>query len=201
MGQGTGVDTGLAMADRIAHYTILDRLGAGGMGEVYRAHDERLQRDVALKVLLPGAVADETARARLLREARTASALNHAHIAHIYEVGKSVGRAYIAMELVEGRTLREAIPADGLPAETAIRHGAQIADALAHEKGVVHREKGLLYARLGDRERAFAQIERSLERRDDALLRLKGEPGFKSLRGDPRFNDLLRRIGLPAAVS
>jgi TolB-like protein/predicted Ser/Thr protein kinase len=129
-------------ADRIAHYTIRNRLGAGGMGEVYRAHDERLERDVALKVLLPGAVADETARARLLREARTASALNHAHIAHIYEVGESEGRTYIAMELVEGRTLRDATPPEGLPVETAIRYGAQIADALAHahEKGIVHRD-------------------------------------------------------------
>ncbi len=126
----------------LSHYRIVAQLGAGGMGVVYRARDERLQRDVALKVLPAGAIADETSRARLLREARMASALNHPNICHIYEVGEEQGNAYIAMELVEGRSLRETIPKGGLPIEKAIRHGAQIADALAHahERGVIHRD-------------------------------------------------------------
>jgi serine/threonine-protein kinase len=126
----------------LAHYRLVSRLGAGGMGVVYRAHDERLGRDVAIKVLPAEAVGDETARARLVREARTASSLNHPNICHIYEVGEWEGSGYITMELVEGSTLRDAIAPGGLPIDTAIRYAAQIADALAHahEKGVIHRD-------------------------------------------------------------
>ncbi|HEU4725017.1 MAG TPA: protein kinase [Candidatus Eisenbacteria bacterium] len=126
----------------ISHYRIVSRLGAGGMGVVYRARDERLGRDLALKILPAESMADETARARLLREARMASSLNHPHIAHIYEVGEDGGYLYIAMELVEGRPLSEAIPAGGLPPDTLVRQGIQIADALAyaHERGIMHRD-------------------------------------------------------------
>jgi tRNA A-37 threonylcarbamoyl transferase component Bud32 len=126
----------------IAHYHIAQKLGAGGMGVVYRARDERLQRDVALKLLPADAIADDSARLRLLNEARSASALNHPHICTIYEVGEDAGRVYIAMEHVEGSSLSALIPADGLPAETVLRYGAQIADALAHahERGIVHRD-------------------------------------------------------------
>ena len=90
-----------------AHYRIIEKLGAGAMGEVYRAHDEKLDRDVALKVLPASALTDETARARLLREARTASALNHPHICTIHEVGKADGQVYIALEYVGGQPLSE----------------------------------------------------------------------------------------------
>src|SRR5512134_594497 len=90
---------------RLAHYRILEKLGAGGMGEVYRAHDEQLDRDVAIKVLPASHFSDDTARARLLREARAVAALNHPHICTIHEVGEADGQAYIAMELVEGRPL------------------------------------------------------------------------------------------------
>ena len=126
----------------ISHYRIVSLLGMGGMGAVYRAHDERLGRDLALKVLLAESMADATARTRLMREAQMASSLNHPHIAHIYEVGEDQDRLFIAMELVEGRTLRESIPAGGLPAESLLRHGLQIADALAyaHEHGLIHRD-------------------------------------------------------------
>ena len=85
----------------LSHYRIVEKIGAGGMGEVYRARDTRLGRDVAIKVLPLGDVADETARRRLVREARTASQLNHPHICTIYEVGEADGLAYIAMERVE----------------------------------------------------------------------------------------------------
>jgi TolB-like protein len=127
---------------RISHYRILGLLGAGGMGAVYRARDERLDRDLALKVLLAETEDDVAARARLVREARTASSLNHPHIAHVYEVGEDREHLFIAMELVEGRTLRASIPTGGLPSETLLRQGVQIADALAyaHERGVVHRD-------------------------------------------------------------
>jgi len=127
---------------RISHYEILAPLGAGGMGAVYRARDERLGRDVALKVLLARDTADPTARVRLIREAQTASSLNHPHLAHIYEVGEDRGHVFIAMELVEGRTLQRAIPPGGLPAEAVLRIGREIAEALAyaHDHGVIHRD-------------------------------------------------------------
>ena len=132
----------LTPGTRLDHYEIIAPLGAGGMGEVYRAHDTRLGRDVAIKVLPPEDVADESARQRLVREARTASQLNHPHICTIYESGDADGLAYIAMERVEGRPLNLLIGSRGLPTEAVVRYGAQLADALsyAHERGVIHRD-------------------------------------------------------------
>jgi serine/threonine-protein kinase len=127
---------------RISHYKILGQLGAGGMGVVYRAHDEQLDRDVAFKLLPDESVGNEAARARLLREARTASALTHPHICHVYEAGKEDDHVYIAMELLVGRALSDAIPPGGLPLETVLRIGTQVAEALAHahRNGVIHRD-------------------------------------------------------------
>lgn len=124
----------------LGHYRIEAELGAGGMGVVYRARDTRLERSVALKFVGERGTAE--AGARLVREARAASSLNHPHICHIYEVGEAEGRAYIAMELVEGRPLSALVPAEGLPVEGVLRYGAQVADALAHahERGIVHRD-------------------------------------------------------------
>jgi serine/threonine protein kinase len=96
----------------LAHYVILEKIGAGGMGIVYRCQDTQLERLVALKVVRDDHV-DESARARLLREARTASALNHPHICTIYEAGTAEGETYIAMELVEGKSLTAMIGAEG----------------------------------------------------------------------------------------
>jgi TolB-like protein/Flp pilus assembly protein TadD/predicted Ser/Thr protein kinase len=126
----------------ISHYRLISLLGAGGMGMVYRGHDARLGRDVALKVLSYDMMADETARARFIAEARTASSLNHPHIAHVYDVGEDRGHVFFAMELVEGRPLRELIQRGALPISTVCQYGAQIAGALAfaHERGVVHRD-------------------------------------------------------------
>jgi serine/threonine protein kinase/Tfp pilus assembly protein PilF len=126
----------------IAHYRIEAEIGRGGMGVVYRARDEKLERVVALKFLPTDAGPDVKAQTRLLGEARTAAALNHPHICMIHEVGEEEGRAFIAMELVEGRPLREMVPAEGLPVDAVARYGAQIADALghAHSRGVVHRD-------------------------------------------------------------
>ncbi len=125
----------------LGHYRIVEQIGEGGMGVVYRARDERLQRDVALKVL-PGAPADRDSRARLLREARSASALNHHHICTIHDVGHVEGVDFIVMEYVAGRPLNELISAPGLPSDAVARYGGQIADALvhAHARGVVHRD-------------------------------------------------------------
>ncbi len=127
---------------RLGPYEVLARIGAGGMGEVWRARDTRLERDVALKVLPAGALMDEIARARLLREARLASKLNHPHICTIHEVGEADGQVYIAMELVEGQTLSERLSGHALSVEEVLRYGQQMADALAHahERGVVHRD-------------------------------------------------------------
>ncbi|MBI3472197.1 MAG: serine/threonine protein kinase [Candidatus Solibacter usitatus] len=126
----------------LAHYLILERIGAGGMGVVYRARDTQLGRSVALKVVGEQAQVGENARARLLREARTASSLNHPHICTIHEAGVADGETYIAMELVDGQPLSALVSGGGLPVEVVIRYGAQIADALAHahERGVVHRD-------------------------------------------------------------
>src|SRR2546426_3381022 len=93
----------------LSHYHILEKIGAGGMGVVYRAHDQRLDRDVALKVLPSGALADEVTRKRFHAEARALSHLNHPHVCTIYEVGEVDGETFIAMELVEGRTLSDLV--------------------------------------------------------------------------------------------
>ena len=132
----------LASGTRLGPYQLGDLLGAGGMGEVYGARDTRLERDVAIKVLPHDAVADEGARHRLMREARLAARLNHPHICTIYDVGESDGLAYIAMERIEGRPLDALIGTRGLPVESVIRCGTQIAEALAfaHDHGVVHRD-------------------------------------------------------------
>jgi eukaryotic-like serine/threonine-protein kinase len=125
---------------RLGSYEILSMLGSGGMGAVYRAYDSKLQRTVAVKIL--SEEAGEDGRRLLLQEARAASALSHPHICVIYEVGEADGRAFIAMEYVDGKPLSEMIPAQGLPVETVLRYGTQIAEALthAHDRGVIHRD-------------------------------------------------------------
>jgi predicted Ser/Thr protein kinase len=124
----------------LAHYEIEGCLGEGGSGAVYRGRDLRLERPVAIKVLADALRDDEFAWARLLREARLASQLNHPHIAAIYDLGEEDGRAYIAMEYVEGLPLADLIPEGGMPLEQVERYAAQIAGALAfaHQQGVIH---------------------------------------------------------------
>ena len=133
---------GLASGTKIGPYEILAPLGAGGMGEVYRARDARLGRSVALKILPERLSADPERLSRFEKEARSASALNHPNVVTIYEVGTDGGISYIAMELVEGKTLRELIAAGPLPQRKILHLGAQIADGLAkaHAAGVVHRD-------------------------------------------------------------
>jgi eukaryotic-like serine/threonine-protein kinase len=126
----------------VGRYHIVEQLGAGGMGVVYRARDTQLERDVALKFLSSSATTDDMGRQRLLREARSISALNHPHICQVFEIGRADGHDFIAMEWVRGLPLRDHIPAQGLPPGTTIRYGRQIASALAHahERGVIHRD-------------------------------------------------------------
>jgi len=130
------------IGQRISHFRILSKLGEGGMGVVYRAEDEKLGRHVALKVLQPEAVGDKARRLRLMREARAAAAVTHAHIATIHEIDEVDGVIFIAMELVEGTTLAELIDGKPLSRRDALRYGVEIAEALsrAHQAGVVHRD-------------------------------------------------------------
>jgi Tol biopolymer transport system component/Ser/Thr protein kinase RdoA (MazF antagonist) len=123
-------------------YQILAPLGAGGMGEVYRAHDSRLGRDVAIKVLSPHLAATPEVRARFEREARTISQLNHPHICTLFDIGHHEGTDYLVMELLEGETLAHRLEKGPLPVAEVLALGTQIADALdrAHRAGVVHRD-------------------------------------------------------------
>ncbi|MEO5894922.1 MAG: protein kinase [Vicinamibacterales bacterium] len=127
---------------RLGPYEIRALLGVGGMGEVYRGRDTRLGRDVALKVISPALVEHQSSRQRFEREARAASALNHPAIVTVYDVGESDGVSWIAMEWVDGRTLRQLLADRHLPVHTAWSIGRQIGDGLAaaHARGVVHRD-------------------------------------------------------------
>jgi tetratricopeptide (TPR) repeat protein len=126
----------------VAHYRVHEQLGAGGMGVVYRATDMRLGRDVALKFLTAASQPDATAIARFLQEARAAAALNHPHICTIHDIGEHEGQRFIAMELLEGESLRDTIARGPLPTPRILEFGAAIAGALdaAHSKGIVHRD-------------------------------------------------------------
>lgn len=127
---------------RIAHYEILGQLGSGGMGEVYRARDTRLKREVALKVLPTSIIHDPTRQRRFEREAQLASSIRHPAIVTIYEFGEYEGRAFIAMELVDGDSLRDVIGKGPLPIDRALDVAIQIGEGLAraHESGIVHRD-------------------------------------------------------------
>jgi Tol biopolymer transport system component/predicted Ser/Thr protein kinase len=132
----------LAAGTRLGPYEILAPIGAGGMGEVYRARDPKLGREIAVKVLPAGVSADSGRRQRFEQEARSASALNHPGIVTIYDIGSADGVIYIAMELVEGRTLRDLLAAQPIPIRKLLEIGAQAADGLAkaHAAGIVHRD-------------------------------------------------------------
>ena len=132
----------LAASTRLGPYEIIAPLGAGGMGEVYRARDTRLKRDIAIKVL-PDAVASSPERlARFEREATTVAGLNHPNIVVLYSIEEAQGSRFITMELVDGCSLDQSVTPGGLPAARVVELGIAMADALAaaHEKGVVHRD-------------------------------------------------------------
>src|SRR5215472_17331202 len=127
---------------RVAHYRILRRMGAGGMGEVYAAEDERLRREVAIKFIRTGRAADENARRRFEREAQAASSLNHPNICTIYEINEYEDHLYLVMELLEGQDLRCVCAAGPLEIGEVVNLGIGIADALdaAHKRGITHRD-------------------------------------------------------------
>jgi len=124
------------------HYQIVSMLGSGGMGEVYRAHDQRLGRDVALKIVSASIARTESLKRRFEQEIRAVAGFNHPNICHLYDVGYWQARPYFTMELLEGRTLRDHIQGKPLPVHEVVNFGMQTAKALeaAHAKGIVHRD-------------------------------------------------------------
>ena len=141
-----GDQEGAALTDlagrTVAHYRIEEKIGEGGMGMVYRAHDTHLNRPVALKMLPPETLADPERKRRFVREARAASALNHPNIVTIYDIDQADGIDYIAMEYVPGKILSDVIPRNGMHLQKVLSFSVQIADALAsaHAAGIVHRD-------------------------------------------------------------
>ena len=155
---------------QLGRYKIISLIGAGGMGEVYLAQDTALQRKVALKVLPPDVAANQDRMRRFKQEATSAASLNHPNIAHIYEIGEAEGFQFIAMEYVQGQTLREKI------------HPFVMAG---------------YYTRLGQKEEAIAWLQKGYEERDFRMTMLAVGFGFDSIRSDPRFVELVRKMGLP----
>src|SRR6266480_4316534 len=177
--------------ETIAHYRIMEPLGAGGMGAVYKAYDKKLQRIVALKLLKPEYLSQQDRRRRFHQEAQAASALNHPHILTVYEVGEHDGKPYIAMEYVEGDTLRQKIRARALQVKETLDIAIQIAEGLAraHEAGIIHRDlkpENLMirrdgYAKILDfgLAKLVAQRERALaaDSGQKTLIRVETESG------------------------
>src|SRR5579872_4720564 len=126
----------------LGHYRVLEKVGSGGMGEVYRASDERLGRDVALKILKPSLANDQDRLRRFEQEARAAAALSHPNIVAIFDIGMHDGAPYIVSELLEGQTLRERLLEGPIPRRLVFDFAGQIAQGLAaaHEKRIVHRD-------------------------------------------------------------
>ena len=180
--------------ETIAHYRIIEPIGAGGMGAVYKAYDNKLQRVVALKVLPPEYVSQQDRRRRFFQEARAASALTHPHILTVYEVGEDDGKPYIAMEYIEGETLRQKIKASALELKVAVEIAIQIAAGLAraHELGIIHRDlkpENLMLSRDGFAKILDFGLAKLVAERDRALRRRQ-----RTEDADPRCRNRIRHV-------
>ena len=155
----------------VSHYQILDRLGSGGMGDVYLANDTKLSRKVALKVLPPGLAASKELRARFEREAKAVAALNHPGIVHVYSIEEADGVHFITLELVQGKTLSALISRPGLPLKELLEIAIEMADAVsaAHAAGVIHRDLKPHNVMISD--------EGRVKILDFGLAKLRPEPG------------------------
>ena len=174
---------------RLGPYEVIERVGAGGMGEVYRARDTRLNRNVALKILPPSTARQDEARARLEHEARTISSLNHPNICALFDVGRAGDVDYLVMEFLEGETLTVRLRRGPLPAADVIRYGVEIADALdrAHRQGVIHCD--LKPSNIVLTESGAKLLDFGIARLHDApQAAMHGTPAYTSpevLRGEP----------------
>jgi DNA-binding response OmpR family regulator len=199
--------TGQILSGQIlSHYEVQEELGRGGMGRVYKARDLRLQRTTALKLLLPGQISGEQSRLRIACEARAASALNHPNIVIIYEIDESDGVHFIAMEYVEGKSLRDSISAGGLHVNRVLDYGIQIAGALeaAHAAGVIHcdlKPGNIMIGSAGGikvLDFGLAKLHRLVTAEEDATLTLETRFGEGAIQGTMAYIAPEQAQGKPA---
>ena len=188
----------LAVGTKLGRYEIRSQLGAGGMGEVYLAQDTKFDRKVALKILPAELAANHDRMRRFAQEAKAAAALNHPNIAHIYEIGESgssptarEGVHFIAMEFIDGVTLREVIHGGQRDLAKLLRYLQHVAEGQSEAHWIAK-----IYAALNEKELALTWLERGLAAGAIAVF-YKDEPVWDPIRNDPRFADLLKRMGIP----
>jgi eukaryotic-like serine/threonine-protein kinase len=205
----------LAPGTRLGRYEILSAVGAGGMGQVYRAHDPTLGRQVAIKLLLPETANDPSSRQRLRREAMAVAAVDHPYICKIFELGEYDNSFFLVMEFVPGETLDRRLQAGRLPPPEALRLAGEIAEALdeAHARRFLHRDlkpanimvtphghvKVMdfgLAKRVEDHARAIDGLEQALAADSQMMAWLGQDRIFDPLRSEPRFIDLLKKLRL-----